>query len=123
MIVIEGINYIGLTVSDLEVSTKFYRELFDFDVVDKMSGAGQAFLRMGEMLIALNEEEGFQSPENSGYAISFFVDEEDFDDALEELEDKEINIVHGPENIRNGQTVVFIDPDGNKIELSYPAAG
>lgn len=123
MIVIEGINYIGLTVSDLEVSTKFYRELFDFDVVDKMSGAGQAFLRMGEMLIALNEEEGFKSPENSGYAISFFVDEEDFDDALEELEDKEINIVHGPENIRNGQTVVFIDPDGNKIELSYPAAG
>ncbi len=123
MIVIEGINYIGLTVSDLEVSTKFYRDLFDFDVVDKMSGAGQAFLRMGEMLIALNEEEGFKSPENSGYAISFFVDEEDFDDALEELEDNEINIVHGPENIRNGQTVVFIDPDGNKIELSYPAAG
>lgn len=123
MIVIEGINYIGLTVSDLEVSTKFYRELFDFDVVDKMSGAGQAFLRMGEMLIALNEEEGFKSPENSGYAISFFVDEEDFDDALEELEEKEINVVHGPENIRNGQTVVFIDPDGNKIELSYPAAG
>ena len=123
MIVIEGVNYIGLTVSNLEESTRFYRDLFDFDVVDKMSGAGQAFLRMGEMLIALNEEEGFQSPENSGYAISFFVDEEDFDDALEELEEKEITIVHGPENIRNGQTVVFVDPDGNKIELSYPAAG
>ncbi len=121
MIIIEGINYIGLTVSDLEKSIQFYKGLFDFDVADKISGAGQAFLRMGDMLIALNEEEGFTSQENSGYAISFFVDEEDFDDALEELEENEIAIVHGPENIRNGQTVVFLDPDGNKIELSYPS--
>ncbi len=123
MIIIEGINYIGLTVSDLEKSVQFYRDLFDFDVVDKISGTGQAFLRMGEMLIALNEVEGYVSPDNAGYAISFFVDEEDFDDALEELEEMELAIVHGPENIRNGQTVVFLDPDKNKIELSYPSVG
>ena len=35
MIVIESINHIGITVSNLEESVKFYKELFDFDMIDK----------------------------------------------------------------------------------------
>ncbi|PKL38115.1 MAG: hypothetical protein CVV44_13185 [Spirochaetae bacterium HGW-Spirochaetae-1] len=120
MIVIESINNIGLTVSNLEKSIEFYKDLFDFEVVEKLSNAGQAFIKMGDMVIALNEVEGYNCPEDAGYAISFYVDEEDFEDALDELEELEITIVFGPENIRNGQSVVFLDPDGNKIELSYP---
>jgi len=51
------------------------------------------------------------------------VDEEDFEDAVEEIQEREIEIVFGPENIRKGKTVVFLDPDGNQIELSYPIVG
>lgn len=119
MIVIESINNVCVTVSDIKRAVDFYKDLFDFDVVEKQ-GAGYVYLKMGEMVIALHEQEGFANTANSGYSISFFVDEDDFDDALESLEEKNIPIVYGPENIRNGQAVIFADPDGNRIELSYP---
>ena len=123
MIIIESINHIGLTVSNLEDSMNFYKELFDFEVVEKISNSGQAFMKMGDMLIALNEVEGYQCQEDADYSISFFVDEEDFEDALDELDEQEIEIVSGPENIRNGQSVIFLDPDANRIELAYPRVG
>ena len=120
MIVIESVNYIGITVSDLEKGVRFYKDLFDFDVVENISNSGQAFLKMGDILIALTEVEGYRSSGDSGPSVSFYVDEEDFDDAVDELKEAEIEIVSGPENLRKGQIVVFLDPDGNKIELSYP---
>ncbi len=120
MIVIESINHIVLTVSDLESSISFYKDLFDFEVVEKLSNSGQAFLKMGDIIIALSEVEGYSGDGTTENCVSFYVDEEDFEDALDELEDADIEIVYGPENIRNGQSVVFLDPDGNRIELSYP---
>jgi len=119
MIVIESMNYPGLSVSNLENSIKFYKELFDFEVVEEISNSGRALIRMGDVLIGLYEVEGFNN-EKAKNSVSFFVDEEDFEDAIEELHEAEIEIIYGPENLRNGQAVVFLDPDGNQIELSYP---
>jgi metallothiol transferase len=120
MIIIESLNYIALTVSSLDNSIEFYKDLFDFEVIHKYSDAGKAIIRMGDILIELNEVEGYKVAENSLSSIGFYVDEEDFEDALNEIEEIEIEIVYGPENIRNGQAVIFLDPDGNRIELSYP---
>lgn len=120
MIVIESVNHIGITVSDLDKSIKFYKELFDFDVIENISNSGQAFLKMGDMLISLVEVKDYKSSSDSRNCISFYVDEEDFEDAIDEIEDTGIEVVFGPENIRKGQRIVFADPDGNHIELSYP---
>jgi len=120
MIVIESVNHIGITVSDLDKSIKFYKELFDFDVVENISNSGQAFLKMGDILLSLVEVKGYKSGSDSRNCISFYVDEEDFEDAIDEIEDTGIEVVFGPENIRKGQRIVFADPDGNHIELSYP---
>ncbi|MCL2154623.1 MAG: VOC family protein [Leptospirales bacterium] len=120
MIVIESVNHIGITVSNLDNSIKFYKELFDFDVVENMSNAGQAFLKMGDIVLSLIEVPGYKNSGASKNCISFYVDEEDFDDAMDEIEESGIKVVFGPENIRKGQRVVFADPDGNHIELSYP---
>jgi len=120
MIVIESVNHIGLTVSDLERSIKFYRDMFDFEVIDKLSTAGVAYLKMADIVIGLYEVGKYSANGDSNNKISFYVDEEDFDDAVEELRELETKIVHGPENIRYGQSVVLLDPDGNQIELSYP---
>ncbi|MBN1531818.1 MAG: VOC family protein [Spirochaetes bacterium] len=120
MIVIESINHIGITVSDLDRSIKFYRDLFDFETIEKLSGSGVAYIRVADMVIGLYESSGYKGSEESRNKISFFVDEEDFDDAVEELKNMDVTIVHGPENLRNGQSVIFLDPDGNQIELSYP---
>lgn len=120
MIIIESLNHVALSVSDLEKSARFYKDHFDFDQIDRLSTPGSAFMRMGDIMIALYEVEGYRASDESESRISFYVDEQDFDDAVDELENAGIEIVYGPENIRNGQTLVFLDPDGNKIELSYP---
>ncbi len=120
MIVIESINHIGITVSDLDRSIKFYRDLFDFEVLEKMSTSGEAYIRVADMVIGLYEVEGYKGGDDSKNKISFYVDEIDFEEAVEELNNLEVAIVHGPENLRNGQSVIFLDPDGNRIELAYP---
>jgi catechol 2,3-dioxygenase-like lactoylglutathione lyase family enzyme len=122
MIVIESVNHIGLTVSNLEGSINFYRDLFDFEVFDK-STPGQVFMRIADIIICLSEVDGYKNGDGAKNRISFYVDEEDFDDAMDEIEDAGIEIVSGPENIRNGRSVVFLDPDRNQIELSYPKIG
>ncbi len=120
MIVIESVNHIGITVSDLERSIRFYKELFDFDVIENISNSGQAFLKMGDILLSLVEVKDYKNSKDSKSCISFYVDEEDFEDALDEIGEMELEVVAGPENIRKGERVVFADPDGNQIELSYP---
>jgi catechol 2,3-dioxygenase-like lactoylglutathione lyase family enzyme len=120
MIVIESINHVTITVSDLEKSILFYKDIFDFEVIEKYSDSGQAFIRMGDILILLNEIKKYQADENSKNSISFYIDEEDFDDAIEEIKELKLEIVYGPENLRKGRSLIFIDPDGNRIELSYP---
>ncbi len=120
MIVIESIDHIGITVSNLDRSIEFYRELFDFEVVEKMSNAREAFIKVGEVMIGLFEIEGYTNQQGSKNHISLFIDEEDFDDAVDELRENDITIVFGPENLRGGKSVVFLDPDGNQLELCYP---
>lgn len=120
MIVIENLDHIGITVSDLDRAIEFYSDTFDFEVVERASNSNEAYIKVGDILIKLTELKDYKAPENSKSHICFYIDEEDFDDALDELQDKNIPIVFGPENIRKGRLVVFTDPDGNKIELRYP---
>ena len=120
MIVIEGINHLGITVSNLDTATTFYKELFDFDPLEKLSAPGQAYLRIGDSIVCLYEVEGYKNAESSKNRLSLYVDEDDFEDALDEIEKQQLVVVTGPENIRNGQSIVFLDPDGNQLELSYP---
>jgi len=118
MIVIESISYLGLTVSNLENAIKFYRDLFDFEVIENNSN--QAFIKEGDIIISLYEAEKYKTQTDSKNRVSFIVDEDDFEDAVDELNAKNIPIVSGPENIRKGRSVVFLDPDGNQIELCHP---
>ncbi len=120
MIVIESVDHVGLTVSNLDRSIEFYRDLFDFDVLEKFGDTRQAFLRVGDIVIGLYEIEGYKNQKGTKNHLSFYIDEEDFDDAVEEINEKEIPIVFGPDNLRKGKSVVFLDPDGNQIELCYP---
>ncbi len=120
MIVIESIDHIGLSVSNLETSIEFYKELFDFEVMEKISNAREAFIKVGEIVIGLFEVGGYKNQKGTKNHLSFYVDEQDFDDIVDELREKNIPIIFGPENIRNGKSVIFLDPDENQVELCYP---
>jgi catechol 2,3-dioxygenase-like lactoylglutathione lyase family enzyme len=112
MIIIESIDHISLAVSDIEASIEFYRENLGFDLVEHISGSLEAHLQVGEIHLRLLQE-GKVSKSN-GY-IAFYVDGDE--DAIEEIEENGLEVISGPENIRNGKRIVIADPDGNKIAL------
>ena len=114
MIIIENIDHISLAVSDIEASIEFYRENFGFDVVEHISGSPEAVLQVGE--IGLRLIGGDKAPKSTGY-VAFHVDDDDFEDALEEVDESELEVISGPENIRNGKRIIIADPDGNRIAL------
>jgi len=121
MIVIESVGHIGISVSNLEEATKFYKDLFDFEIVEKEGSQNVAMMRVGDITIGLYEVKGYRCDEKSQTRISFNVDEEDFEDAVDEIEARGIPLIFGPEESKRGKTVIFADPDGNKIELSSPS--
>jgi metallothiol transferase len=116
MIIIENIDHICFSVTDMERSIEFYRETFGFDVIEHLSGSPEALLQVGDIRLRL---ETSKNPAGDSY-VAFYVDEEDFEDALEEIEEAGIEVVSGPEEYRGGKRIVTADPDGNKITLCYP---
>ena len=118
MIIIENIDHISLAVSDIEASIEFYREMFGFDIVEHISGSSEAVLQVGEIRLRLIGGEA--AGKSSGY-VAFYVDDDDFEDALEELDESGLEVVSGPENIKNGKRVIIADPDGNRIALCSSA--
>ena len=118
MIIIENIDHISLAVSDIEASIEFYRENFGFDLIEHVSGSPEAVLQVGEIRLRLIS--GDKGEKGAGY-VAFYVDEEDFEDALEEVDEAELEVVSGPESIKGGKRIIIADPDGNRIALCSSA--
>ena len=74
MIVIESVDHVGLTVSNLDRSIEFYRDLFDFEILEKFGDTRQAFLRVGDIVIGLYEIEGYKNQEGTKNHLSFYID-------------------------------------------------
>ncbi|MFW5808535.1 MAG: VOC family protein [Spirochaetota bacterium] len=118
MIIIEKLYSISISTADLEDSVTFYKDIFGFDVIERQSGSSEALMQMGEIILRLSQVDPLQDIAREENYFTFYVDEDDFDDALEEIEENELDIVYGPENIRNGRKIVILDPDGNRIGLT-----
>jgi metallothiol transferase len=116
MIIIENIDHICLAVSDIEKSIEFYRDYFGFDIIEHLNGTPEAILQVGDIRVRLISE---NEKNKSGGYVAFYVDEEDFEDALEEIEENSIEIATETEEYRGGKRVVIIDPSGNRIALCY----
>lgn len=120
MIIVEGIHHINIAVTNLSVSSKFYSDLFDFEITDN-SHSNYISISLEPITVNLvqtekvdNQLSGLQKP-----TLSFEMDVDDFTDAINEIEEKEINIIKGPEVIENGESLLFADPDNNLIEIFY----
>lgn len=116
MIIIEGVNHISFSVSSLEKSLEFYRDIFYFDTVEKKPEQGEAFLLIGDIRLRLKETKGeYESPASS--YVCFNIDMQDFDDALDELEDK--GIAYEESDTEDGRRIFLADPDGNRLAICY----
>lgn len=117
--ILEGLHHISLGCSDLGKSIEFYTGVLDFEVMEQ--GDSFALLHLDPIQVRLNQLDGYRSRvTNPGeMSISFILDVDDFTDAIQELEEKEIEIINGPVMIEGGEAILITDPDGNMIELFY----
>ncbi len=120
-------GHVGLNVSDLARSTRFYQEVFGFDVLAESKEAGRefAFLAQGKTLVLtlwLQSAGGFAKDRPGLHHLSFQVESIDQVQAAEQrLRELGAVIHHGGivphrEGADSGG-VFFEDPDGIRLEI------
>lgn len=113
-----GINHLLFSVSNLEKAMKFYMEVFNAKPL--LKGKSTVYFDLNGLWLALNEEKDIPRRDiHKSYThIAFSVEEEEFDAYVNKLKKLGVTILPGRErDIRDKQSIYFIDPDGHKFEF------
>lgn len=122
--IIDRIDHLVLTVSDISTTIRFYEEVLGFSAVTFKQN--RKALIFGAQKINLHQQEMEFEPKASrptpGSADLCFITSTPINDVVSEILQAGISIVEGPVE-RTGATgeimsVYIRDPDGNLIEIS-----
>jgi catechol 2,3-dioxygenase-like lactoylglutathione lyase family enzyme len=132
-----SVHHVGVTVSDLEATLPFYRDVLDFDVLSRFSVDGEAFERGvgvdgasaafahldgGDVRVELVEydpagEACRADRVNQTGAKHLGVGVDDLDAFYAELPD-DVPTVSEPQTTASGTKILFVeDPEGNLVEV------
>ena len=138
---IPAMGHVGLSVSDIERSIKFYSDLLDMEVVLELDIADDrqakvigipgtkckiTHLKLGDGVLELfeyyapkrgtNKAKSLQQSDNGIVHIGFEVD--NFHEKMQQLKDSGVEFVGEPVEFRQGVWVLyFYGPDGEVCEL------
>ncbi|WP_312476415.1 FosM family fosfomycin resistance protein [Neobacillus sp.] len=115
---INGINHMLFSVSNLDRSIEFYREVFEAKLLVK--GRSTAYFDLNGMWLALNVEKDIpRNEKNQSYThIAFSIEEADFSKMYEKLKRLGVNFLPGRlRDEKDKKSIYFTDPDGHKFEF------
>lgn len=111
---ITGVSHITLSISKLEMSLAFYRDVLGCKLA-KMTERG-AYLEAGDLWLALEVDPDVRKgplPEYTHFAFS--VAREDFEELATRI--RKSGAVIFKDNVSEGDSLYFLDPDGHKLEI------
>lgn len=115
-----------IVVKDIEVSKRFYKDLFGLDVV--RDNDGNVILTEGLVLQDRQIWESFIQKEVAwkGHDTELYFEEKDIDGMLKKLDESPYEIEYINRDLKHswGQRVIRLyDPDGHVIEIGEPMNG
>ena len=114
---IRSINHICYSVSNLNESIYFYKDILCGDLL--LIGETTAYFDIGGLWVALNEEKDIPRNEiqYSYTHTAFTIDESEYNSWYRWLKKNNVNILEGrTRDVRDKKSIYFIDPDGHKLE-------
>ncbi len=119
-----GIDHVAINVIDLKRSLEFYTKVLGLKITEReYSKPGiEYFLDCGGSLVGLIQGKGeekhlLQDQGMGGNHLAFRVSTKDFDQAIEELKTQKVPITFSKKREKSW-SVYFLDPDGNKLEIT-----
>lgn len=132
-------HHYGVTVSDMDESLEFYRDILGMEEVDNLSFASEEFSKFVGVpevdvditfldadgcaveLLEYNNPPGGNANEgvsnNDDGAAHFCLEVDDIDGVYEDLSE-EVEFLNPPQTLSNGAQVAYMfDPDRNIVEL------
>ncbi len=125
----KGIHHIGLTVSKLEESAKFFISLLGWNEVRRNKEYPAIFVSDGSIMVTLwetKEEPSNQFDKNKNvglHHVAFHVESEaDLNNLYEKLVNSGVKIEFSPELLGPGPAkhMICYEPSGIRIEFTWP---
>ncbi len=111
---VSGLNHITLSVSDLNKSFSFYRDILKF--TPKFINKKTAYFSVNGLWLALEEDQEVRNGPLPEYThIAFDVLDSKFSAIADRIIKSGAEIFK--ENKSEGKSIYFLDPDGHKLEL------